>query len=171
MISHIQRRCSEPVHDLADSGPTKSHRNKKSQWQVLGCRAQRGQCAGKRGSPIDRHKESIGSGESLRESSRGSVGRIALSRTIFSPPLALTSVGQRQRLEDGDISLASKRLVLYIYLLYWKTSRVQVSNRRPTFQIYIYLQSIRELQRNTRILAYLTLWFIEDGTTLQIDSY
>lgn len=113
MISHIQRQCSEPVRDLADSGPTKSHRNKKSQWQVLGCRAQRGQCARERGSPIDGHKESIGSAESLRESSRGSVGRVALSRIILSPPLALTSVGQWQRGEDGDISIASKSLALY----------------------------------------------------------
>lgn len=97
MISHIQIQCSEPGCDLADSGPTKSHRrnNNKKKKPVAGPKLQgteRAVCGG-RGSPIDGHKESIGSVESLRESSWGSVGRVALNRIILSP-LVLTSVGQ-----------------------------------------------------------------------------
>lgn len=87
-------------------------KKKNSQWQVLSCRAQRGQCVGGRGSPIDGHKESIGSVESLRESSRGSVGRLALNRIILYTSLALTSVGQWPGGEDGEISLAFDSLVL-----------------------------------------------------------
>lgn len=72
----------------------KKKKKRNSQWQVLSCRAQRGQYVGETGSPIDGHKESIGSAESLRESGRGSVGRVALNRIMLSTPIALTSAGQ-----------------------------------------------------------------------------